>query len=67
MQELTVKDTEIVNGGINSGVCSAAIVSGSALTGGIAAGYFSLGLGFTGGASAGAFFGGFVAAAVCYR
>ncbi len=67
MEELKSKELELVQGGMDSGLCTALVVGGSSLVGGVGAGYFSLGMGFSGGASAGAFFGGFLAAAVCYK
>lgn len=58
MEDLKAIDLEQVQGGIDSGLCTALVVGGASLAGGLGAGYLSFGGGFSAGASAGAFFGG---------
>lgn len=65
MKELTVEQIEMVQGGIDSALCTTLVVSGSSLAGGLGAAYFSGGPMFGAGATGGAFFGGFLAAMVC--
>jgi hypothetical protein len=66
MKELNSNELQLVSAGISSGTCSVLVIGGAGLAGGAVAGYFSLGTGFGAGAAAGGFFGGLIAAYVCY-
>lgn len=66
MEELNTYELELVSAGMSSGTCTALVVGGSSLAGGLAAGYFSGGTMFGAGAGAGGLWGGMLAAYLCY-
>ena len=67
MKELNLNELELVSAGISPGTCSGLVVGASGLAGGAIAGYFSLGTGFGAGAAVGGFYGGLLAAYLCYH